>query len=957
MRQAFPDGVIWLAFGQSPNVVRLQRNVVTALGGNGDFENEAQGKAELRELSLTKAVLLVCDDVWEARHIAPFDLLGPRCRLIVTTRDAGLLRALGAAEHLVELLSEADSLVLLAKTSGQYPAHLPAAAREVTRECGYLPLALALCGGMAYGDEGVGWDTILEALRSAALEEIVTDHPPEWTHASLWRAIGVSVQRFKPDEQRRFAELAVFSEDEAVPEAAVRTLWSHTGGMSPIGMDRLLKRFAEHSLIYLDADRTDRDKPKRRVRLHDLLHDYARRLAGDTTALHESVLESYRILCPGGWAEGPDDGYFFTHLCWHLLRAEQTTSLRSLLVGERKWMDIKFQRMGSDASFLTDVNLGLSQYKDLLASQQLQEVTQLYAVRSVVHERVSRYTCQMTEALIWLGREDQALSLTRLRLRNISGRALVENRLGYRGAPSLEGQGLLGLVSIFATVYRRDGSRTEWLAYLEDDIVQRIEQLDNHEDRLEAVRAFVPVLIGAGQHALAERLCELCCNPENVEGAGPLPDWKLEDLIGLVVRLFARTQNFDRARHWIGKLTDRDREMSYVSLSEAYAGAGELDQAEEALRMVQSPWLGQRANLALALAYARTGRFERATALLDAMNTNLGLIEALCDLARIYFKNHMRSVVQSSTAQIESRIHEVRGDYDWSSTEEQQAYAYMALGRLYADLGDAAAAKRALQMAKEQAFRGRTSHEVEQATVQLLVTMVIAGFHGEAIELARSIPRPVGEWLQSHVAAALADKDDVGRAEQVAGAIADPHYRMNAFLSLSITHSMRSRPGAASRCFDEAVAAAAGAREGGTFIQTLCAVSRALYEAGRPEASEVLLFAADSLLQSVRAGAEEGSPVAGETSWAFERLGPIQNRAESEPVLMELLRQGHFDQVAKVLRAGVGSVGSMSFAKLRPIRQPLLEASLQQGLGPIPQPDSRHIAQGFRPQAGHGASC
>jgi WD40 repeat protein len=321
VRLAFPDGIFWLPFGQQPNLVQLQRNIATALGDSGAFENEMQGKVRLRELVLDKAALLICDDVWEARHAEPFDVLGPRSHALITTRDAGLLHALKATEIVVQLLTEHDAVALLAKASGTEMDALPPDARAVAMECDRLPLALALCGGMAFGPEGVGWAAILGALRSAELEAIATDHPLVGQSASLWKAIALSVQQLTPDDQRRWAELSVFPEDETFPEAAVRTLWTHTGTMTPVAVETLIKRLANRSLIYLDVKGGGGDaaKASRRVSLHDLLHDYAKRIARDKAELHQQLLDAYRAQCPDGWHKGPNDSYFFQHLVSHLL--------------------------------------------------------------------------------------------------------------------------------------------------------------------------------------------------------------------------------------------------------------------------------------------------------------------------------------------------------------------------------------------------------------------------------------------------------------------------------------------------------------------------------------------------------------------------------------------------------------------------------------------------------------
>jgi tetratricopeptide (TPR) repeat protein len=355
VRQAFPDGVFWLPFGQQAQerLLNLQREVAVALGGDGLFDNETQGKAQLRELCITKAALFVLDDIWDSSHAVAFDVLGPRCRALITTRDTGLLNNLRATEYRVELLSDPDALALLAKSSGNAIEALPAAAHEVARECDHLPLALALCGGMAHGAEGIDWNTILEALRGAELEEISTDHPMVRDHANLWKAITLSIQQLSGDEQQRFAELAVFPEDEAVPEAVIHTFWSHTGGLKRIALEKLIKRLSERALIQLDQKTDALGNVRRRISLHDLLHDYATRMkkgqadsltsdapndreeafrpGNPLASMHRSLLDAYRKKCPNGWASAPDDGYFKKNLPLHLVEGGCLDELVSLI--------------------------------------------------------------------------------------------------------------------------------------------------------------------------------------------------------------------------------------------------------------------------------------------------------------------------------------------------------------------------------------------------------------------------------------------------------------------------------------------------------------------------------------------------------------------------------------------------------------------------------------------------
>jgi NB-ARC domain/TIR domain len=99
VRRAFPDGVYWVGIGQNPMLVTLQRRVAQALGDPGHFDNEPQGKGKLHGLLEHKAVMLVLDDVWDPTHAEAFDVLGPRCRAVITTRDAALITSLGGTSH------------------------------------------------------------------------------------------------------------------------------------------------------------------------------------------------------------------------------------------------------------------------------------------------------------------------------------------------------------------------------------------------------------------------------------------------------------------------------------------------------------------------------------------------------------------------------------------------------------------------------------------------------------------------------------------------------------------------------------------------------------------------------------------------------------------------------------------------------------------------------------------
>jgi WD40 repeat protein len=116
-----------------------------------------------------------------------------------------------------------------------------------------------------------------------------------------------------------------------VPEAALLTLWSEIYDDEEDARDAA-QLFVERSLMSRDD--------QRRYRLHDLYHDYLHAECADLPAAHGRFVEAYRKLCPNGWASGPNDGYFFQHLPWHLEQAGRRDQLRGLLL-DYAWIKAK----------------------------------------------------------------------------------------------------------------------------------------------------------------------------------------------------------------------------------------------------------------------------------------------------------------------------------------------------------------------------------------------------------------------------------------------------------------------------------------------------------------------------------------------------------------------------------------------------------------------------------------
>jgi len=150
VRKAFPDGIYWLTIGQKPNLLDLQNQLLRQLTDSMETlttEQEAQGA--LREALESRTALVVADDAWTIDQADAFSVAVPPVRLIITTRNNEVLVGLGAEEHRLDVLSPSDALKMLAEWVGQKsPDKPPPEAAEVAKECGYLPLALAMIGAI-----------------------------------------------------------------------------------------------------------------------------------------------------------------------------------------------------------------------------------------------------------------------------------------------------------------------------------------------------------------------------------------------------------------------------------------------------------------------------------------------------------------------------------------------------------------------------------------------------------------------------------------------------------------------------------------------------------------------------------------------------------------------------------------------------------------------------------------
>ncbi len=331
IQRAFPDGIFWVTVGQEGKLLELQTSLAKELSGKPpEFTTVQQGQMELRSLLSDQLSLLILDDIWREVDLAALNVVGARGRLLVTTRDARIATSIGATVHQLDVLEASQARQLLAQWTGLQEATLPGVADQVVRECGALPLALAMVGAMLrrHPDR---WENVLNKLRNADLEKIRQQFP-DYPYPDLLKAMQVSVEAMEAGVRSRYLEFAVFPEDVPIPERVLQVWWG-AKGLDEYDTQDVIDELKDRSLLQKDE--------QGRLTLHDLQMDFVRKQVGQELGqLHRDWIEAYRGQCPQEWHGLSDDGYCFVGVPYHLQQAGAAEELRELLLDFR-WLQAK----------------------------------------------------------------------------------------------------------------------------------------------------------------------------------------------------------------------------------------------------------------------------------------------------------------------------------------------------------------------------------------------------------------------------------------------------------------------------------------------------------------------------------------------------------------------------------------------------------------------------------------
>ncbi|EEP74703.1 WD-repeat protein [Micromonospora sp. ATCC 39149] len=291
--------------------------------------------------------LIVLDDVWFPDQLATFPVAG-RCARLVTTRNPSLVEH-GVPVKVDQMSPEQARRVLTADLPGPLPN--PVIDRFLV-ETGNWPLLLRLVNKILLDQArsrpdlaAVAQDLLARLRRDGALEvdelsgassQTLDVNDPEQREKAVRATIEASTGLLSEGEHRRFAQLAIFAEDESVPVRLVAALWE----ASEIDTAAWCARLADLALVTLSpADGG-------RISLHDVIRDYLAKTLTHAARLHRRLLDAVHT---GPWWELPDtERYLRDHLIEHLLAAGRRDEAEALAL-DLRWILTRLEDAGPAA--------------------------------------------------------------------------------------------------------------------------------------------------------------------------------------------------------------------------------------------------------------------------------------------------------------------------------------------------------------------------------------------------------------------------------------------------------------------------------------------------------------------------------------------------------------------------------------------------------------------------------
>ncbi|MFD6161934.1 BTAD domain-containing putative transcriptional regulator [Nocardia sp. NPDC060256] len=313
MRAHYPDGSVYLDLDglaeQPPSADMLLTVALRKIGvGPGELPADATGRTALWRNTVTdKRILLILDNARDVDQLAPL-LPGAGAAAVLVTSRSSLAELFGARLVPLGVLSTDEAWTLLQRlVTTQRLSDEPAAAREILRACGNLPVALRIVGARLASRPGWRLSTVAERLADEhqRLAELTLGNTS--VESVFWGSYRLLVPELarafvllgyaEAPELSAAAVAALLNRDRAEAEQLCEALVDHGMLQTP-----KLGQYRQHDLLRLFARKVAdpaqrRESPQALCRLRDFCTSAEPRFAGEgdgTAALGATLLLAER---------------------------------------------------------------------------------------------------------------------------------------------------------------------------------------------------------------------------------------------------------------------------------------------------------------------------------------------------------------------------------------------------------------------------------------------------------------------------------------------------------------------------------------------------------------------------------------------------------------------------------------------------------------------------------------
>ncbi|GLT64866.1 hypothetical protein SLA2020_373310 [Shorea laevis] len=330
----------WVCVSDEFDILRITRSIleqITQSKCDSEDPSVLQGKVN-RELS-GKKFLFVFDDVWSVEDHC-WDVLqrvflsaAVGSKIIVTSRIEGVAKTMGASDRIyhLKLLPEDQCLSLLARRAlgrENFDAHLKLKdiGVEIVKRCKGLPLAIKTLGGLLRGE--LNPDKWVKVLKSEMWEL-----PEGRSH--ILPALRLSYHHLPAHLKKCFVYCAIFPKDHEFCKDDLILLWMAEGFVKQQQNGaRQIKDMGDQyfcDLISRGLFQQSSNNQSYFV-MHDLVHDLAEYVAGETCCNLENMIESEKMEVSFEKARHAScftDGVLYSKISWFL---QKPNNLRTFLV-------------------------------------------------------------------------------------------------------------------------------------------------------------------------------------------------------------------------------------------------------------------------------------------------------------------------------------------------------------------------------------------------------------------------------------------------------------------------------------------------------------------------------------------------------------------------------------------------------------------------------------------------